>query len=150
MNSVHVLCSLVTIQSWTRVIENNNDDMWALNVEKEKRKFQKWQKDCHKFVRPHILKGDVLCMAHNPSCSGTLNMVKILEKWTWEWNNVEKYKDYCQNTKYMKNKIPLHGFLKSLKIKYLLLFYQNMFYQISPCLTGVSALEIQNLPHWKW
>lgn len=26
-------------------------------------------------VRPHVLKGDVLCVAHNPNCSGTLNAV---------------------------------------------------------------------------
>lgn len=36
MSSVHVLCSLVTIQSGTQVIKNNNDDVQTLNVEKEK------------------------------------------------------------------------------------------------------------------
>lgn len=87
----------------------------------KKRKHQKWQKDCHKFVRPHTLEGIVLCMAHNPHCSGTLN-----EKNEQSGITLNKDKNYCQNTKNMKNKILLHGLLKSSKIKYLLLFYQSI------------------------
>lgn len=92
-------------------------------MEKEKRKYQKWQKDCHKFVRPYALEGDMLCVAHNPNCSGTLNMVKVFEKLA-EWSNAEQRQELLSEHK--KNKMPLHGVWKSLKIRYLLLFYQSI------------------------
>lgn len=161
MSSAHVLCSLVTIQSWTRVIKNNNDDVRTLNVEKEKRKYQKWQK---------AVKGDVLCVAHNPDCSGTLIMVKVFEKWA-EWNNVEQRQELLwehkvyeeQNTplwsfEVFEDQILTFGLSNHILIKWHKTAFKyelsgpklQVFLLTSPCLTGVSVLEMQNLPHWKW
>lgn len=144
--------------------------MWTLHVEKDRRKYQKRQKDCHKFVRPQAFEGDVLCVAHNPNCSGTLNMVKVFEKWA-EWNNVEQRQELLSEHEVYEEQNPAswafdvfedqiftlvlskHSLAKLHKTACKYEFSGpkfQVFLLISPCLTGVSVLEIQNLPHWKW
>lgn len=136
----------------------------------KKRKYQEGQKDCHKFVRPHALEGDVLCAAHNPNCSGTLNMAKVFAKWA-DWNSVEQRQELLSQLEVYEEQNPAswgfevfedHIFIFVLSKHSLLKLYKTackcefsdpkfqVFLLISLCLSGVSVLEIQNLPHWKW
>lgn len=135
----------------------------------KKRKHQKWQKGCHKFVRPHALEGDVSCVAHNPNCLGALNRVKVFEKWA-EWISAEQGQELLSELEVYEEQSPAswgfevfedqififvlskHSLVKLHKTACKYEFSGpkfQVFWLISPCLTGSFVLEIQNLPHWK-